>query len=177
MLELSLNFVVLFLLVVTAIAVVNISNLLTSTILLTIFSFLMAAEYLILGAPDVAITEAAVGAGISTILFLLALSLTGDSERKAKGNQLVPILIVLVTTFALIYATFGMPPFAVHDNPAQLHVAPYYLTQSYGDIAIPNVVTSILASYRGFDTLGETAVIFTAAMCVLLLLEKQRRKK
>ena len=85
----SLNIIVLFFLVVTAIAVVRVRNLFKSTVLLAIFSLLMAVQYLVLGAPDVAITEAAVGAGISTILLLLAMFLTGDKEKETKGKPLL----------------------------------------------------------------------------------------
>lgn len=170
----GLDFILLFFLVVTAIAVIVIPNLITSTVLLAIFSLLMAAQYLVLGAPDVAITEAAVGAGISTILLLLALSLVSDKEVPAKGNLFVPIIVALSTLVALIYTTFGMPPFGHADNPAQQHVSAYYIEQSAADIGISNVVTSVLASYRGFDTLGETVVIFTAGIAVLLLLMRKK---
>ena len=51
-----------------------------------------------------------------------------------------------------------------------MHVAPRYLAESGDVLHIPNVVTTVLASYRGFDTLGETIVVFTAGLGVLLLL-------
>jgi multicomponent Na+:H+ antiporter subunit B len=63
-----------------------------------------------------------------------------------------------------------MPRFGAPDNPVHRHVAPRYLEESPNEIGIPNVVTSVLASYRSYDTLGETAVIFTAVVGVLLLL-------
>jgi len=61
--------------------------------------------------------------------------------------------------------------------PVHQHVAPYYLNESPEQIGIPNVVTSILASYRGYDTLGELAVIFTAGIGVLGILGLRRRKR
>ena len=60
--------------------------------------------------------------------------------------------------------------------PANLHVAPRYIERSPTEIGIPNVVTSVLASYRGYDTLGEVGVIFTAGIGVLLLLGRRGRK-
>jgi multicomponent Na+:H+ antiporter subunit B len=72
-----------------------------------------------------------------------------------------------------------MPAFGDASAPAQLHVAPYYLQNAQAETGVPNVVTSILAAYRGFDTLGEVTVIFTAGMGVLVLLggaTKRRRK-
>ncbi len=71
---------------------------------------------------------------------------------------------------ALIYGTLDMPPFGAADNPVQTHVAPDYLQRTPVEIGIPNVVSAVLASYRGFDTLGEVVVVFTAAIAVLRLL-------
>jgi multicomponent Na+:H+ antiporter subunit B len=167
---LHLDYIVLLLLVISALAVVRSRNLLASTLFLTIFSLLMALQYLILGAPDVAITEAAVGAGISTIILLLALFHVGDVEKTVHSPWL-PLLIVCIVGALLIYVTVDMPAFGNAYAPANLHLAPYYLHVSPDDIGIPNVVTSILASYRGFDTFGETVVIFTAGVAVLLLLK------
>ena len=71
---------------------------------------------------------------------------------------------------ALIYGTLDMPAFGSADAPIHLHVAPAYIERTPIDTGVPNIVTAVLASYRGYDTLGETAVIFTAAIAVLLLL-------
>lgn len=166
------NLVLLFLLVVTAIGCVAITDLLGSVTLLGIFSLLMASMYLVLGAPDVAITEAAVGAGISTILFLVALLLTGKDEvNKVPTNiKFTALLVVTIMGGTLVYTTLALPPLGDPGAPVHEHVAPYYLNQSYQDIGIPNVVTSVLGSYRGFDTFGETIVILTAGFGVFLLL-------
>jgi multicomponent Na+:H+ antiporter subunit B len=53
---------------------------------------------------------------------------------------------------------------------------PLYIDGSENDIGVPNIVTSVLASYRGYDTLGETAVIFTAGIGVMLLLGRRREE-
>jgi multicomponent Na+:H+ antiporter subunit B len=70
-----------------------------------------------------------------------------------------------------------MPPFGDPANPIHHHVAPHYLEESEHEIGIPNVVTSVLASYRGYDTMGETTVIFAAAVGVLLLLARGPRPR
>ena len=69
-----------------------------------------------------------------------------------------------------------MPYFGFHDTPAHTHVAPRYLDDSMGEVGPPNIVTSVLASYRGYDTLGEVAVVFTAFIGVFLLLGAGTRK-
>ena len=85
-----------------------------------------------------------------------------------------------ITGGFLVYGTLDIPPFGEADNPVQTHVAPRYLEQSGTEIGVPNVVTSVLASYRGYDTLGEVAVVFTAGTGVLVLLGgawRARRKR
>src|SRR5687767_3059343 len=73
---LAIDWAVLTLLILSAFMAVRMRNLLGAAVILGIFSLLMALIYMLLDAPDVALTEAAVGAGISTVLFLGALSFT-----------------------------------------------------------------------------------------------------
>jgi multicomponent Na+:H+ antiporter subunit B len=140
-----------------------------------IYSLVSAAVFVALDAPDVAFTEAVVGAGISTVLMLATLALTDRHERRPAHRPWIPLAVVTVTGAFLVYGTLDIPSFGAPDNPIHQHVAPRYLQESGSEIGIPNVVTSVLASYRGYDTLGETTVIFTAGMSVLVLLGSARR--
>ena len=175
--DVAIDMILLCFLCITAVGIIYIKNLLVGAVLLSIFSLLMAALYLALSAPDVAITEAAVGAGFSTILFLLALSLTGFEEKKHNGSFWLPLITVLLCAGGLIYATLGMPNFGSADTPIHTYLAPHYIDESGKEIGIPNIVTSVLASYRGYDTLGETVVIFTAAISILALLSQRLTKR
>jgi|AntAceMinimDraft_12_1070368.scaffolds.fasta_scaffold02776_9 multicomponent Na+:H+ antiporter subunit B len=157
------------LLAIAAIATVMASNLFISSMWFGIFSLLMASNFFILDAADVALTEAAVGAGVSTVLFMGALALTGDKEVKNKLNWLA-VVVLGVLAFALFIATFDQPRLGDPNAPVHMHVAPWYLEQTPNLINIPNVVTAILASFRGYDTLGEVLVIFTAGIGVLSVL-------
>jgi multicomponent Na+:H+ antiporter subunit B len=65
-----------------------------------------------------------------------------------------------------------MPPWGDPNSPASLHVSPRYIEKTVEETATPDMVTSVLADYRGYDTLGETTVIFTAGLSCLLLLRK-----
>ncbi len=141
-----------------------------------IYSLVMAGVFVILDAVDVAFTEAAVGAGITTVLMLATLALTTSREKIPVHTPLLPLVVVLVTGGALIYATPEMPEFGDPQAPANLHVVPRYLEDSGTEVGLPNVVTSVLASYRGYDTLGEVTVIFTAGIGVILLLGSWRRR-
>ena len=154
----------------TAITILWLRSLLAVVMLSGIYSLLAASMFVALDAVDVAFTEAAVGAGISTVLMMATLALTGEKERSPTHMPLLSLVVVLITGAALIYATFYMPEFCASDAPVNLHVAPRYLNESFGEVGLPNVVTSVLASYRGYDTLVEVTVIFTAAVAVMMLL-------
>jgi len=162
----------LVLLAITGVTIIRLRNLFAAVMMAGIYSLLSAGLFVVMDAVDVAFTEAAVGAGISTVLMLGTLALVGHQEKKPRRPAIVPLFVVLVTGGILVYGTSQMPPFGHADNPIHQHVAPYYLEESEREIDIPNVVTSVLASYRGYDTMGETAVVFTAMVGVLLLLAR-----
>ncbi|MDQ2092165.1 DUF4040 domain-containing protein [Marimonas arenosa] len=164
-------------LVMTALAIVRTRRLFATAMLSGVFSLLSAQLFVVLDAVDVAFTEAAVGAGISTVLMLGTLALTGRVEKRSTHSPFLPLLVVGMTGAVLIYGTLDMPNFGAADAPAQTHVSPDYLERSPHEIGVPNVVTAVLASYRGFDTLGETAVVFTAGIGVLFLISALRRRR
>jgi multicomponent Na+:H+ antiporter subunit B len=161
----------------TAVAIVRLHNLFAVVMLWGIYSLLSAGIFVELDAVDVAFTEAAVGAGITTILLLGTLALTTDRERIPIRVRMVPLSVVLITGAALIYGTLDLPALGDPNAVANQHVAPRYIEDSGREVGVPNIVTSVLASYRGYDTLGEVAVIFTAGIGVLILLGRSRRKK
>lgn len=147
-------------------------NLFSAAMLTGIFSFLSAGLFVLMNAVDVAFTEAAVGAGISTVLILATLSLTDDTEERAPRSWLA-VGVVVLTGLALVVGTFDMPAYADPTAPIHEGVAAHYVDHSWDEIGLPNIVTSVLASYRGFDTFGELAVVFTAGVGVKLLLRSK----
>lgn len=142
-----------------------------------LYSLLSAVFFVLMDAVDVAFTEASVGAGISTILMLSTLTLTGQFEDPTRHKTWTALVVVVITGTLLIIGTSDMPQFGDPNNPVQTHVGPHYIEESYEEIHVPNVVTSVLASYRGFDTFGETVVIFAAGIGVLSLLGFSKRKE
>jgi multicomponent Na+:H+ antiporter subunit B len=171
LISLTADIVLLTMMIVIALAVVFTRSLLASILLMSIYSLVAAIWFVMLDAPDVAFTEAAVGAGVSTIVLLGATLLArGESERRTWKNVAAPLAVVLATGAALVYAASGLPDFGDPTSPANSHVGRTYLETTPDDIGIPNVVTAVLASYRGFDTLGETVVIFAASIGVALML-------
>ena len=158
----------------TGIAIVRLHNLFAVVMLAGIYSLLSAGIFVQLDAVDVAFTEAAVGAGISTIVMLGTLALTSDRESTPIKFRPVALIVVLVTGYAVIHGTLDMPVLGDPAAPVHQHVAPRYIEASGREIGIPNIVTSVLARYRGYGTVGEVTVIFTAGIGVLVLLGRLR---
>lgn len=187
---------------VSAIAVIRTQSLFSAVILSGVYSLLMAMVWTNMRALDVAFTEASVGAGISTVLLLGALVWCGRQEKKT-APDLRAIALVLITGAVLIYGTLDMPAFGDPLAAIHQHRVPELMAQTVGkhpdaatfyDIHDPafiehahhvvhplddfgghvtNTVTSLLASYRGFDTMFETTVIFTAGIALVLLLRRR----
>lgn len=167
LIDLSLLTMMLF----VAIAMLRSRHLFAVVMLSGIYSLLSAAFFVSLDAVDVAFTEAAVGAGVSTVLMLAGMLLTARREKPVtSGRQPVALAAVIAAGAALFYATIDMPAFGDPNSPANSYVGLLYIEATARDIEVPNIVTAVLASYRGFDTLGETVVIFTAGVAVILLL-------
>jgi len=172
-------------LVATAVVVARLEDLFAAAMLTGMFSLLSAGLFTLMDAVDVAFTEAAVGAGISTVLMLGTLALTSRKEHQQK-TRLLPFVVVILTGAALVYGTLDMPHYgspgtgpepAAGNAVIHHHVAPEYIKGTATEFGLPNIVTAVLASYRSYDTLGETAVIFTAAVGVLLLLAPGRKRR
>jgi len=171
-----INFILLIFLAAVTLGIVGLRNLFAIVVLSGGYSFVMATLLIVMDAVDVGMTEAAVGAGVSTVLLLSALHLTSTETGPSKHSNLLPLALVILIGAALIYGTWDLPMYGDPETPVHRHVGPYYLENSVRQTTIPNVVTSVLASYRGYDTLGETAVIFTAGIGVMMLLRGRRKK-
>ena len=177
MIELIINITLLAFLAITAVAIMRMTNLFAIIMLFSIFSFLSAGLFVVMDAVDVAFTEAAVGAGISTVLMLATLALTRDKQEKppTAHRPWLPLTVVIITGSALVYGTWDIAHFGSPDAPPQVHVAPGYIERSIPETGVQNVVTAVLASYRGFDTLGEVVVVFTAGISVMILIGSRRK--
>jgi len=168
---LLLDIGLLTLLVIVAIAIVRMRSLFAIVMLQGVYSLVAAAWFVTLDAVDVAFTEAAVGAGVSTVLMLAAMLLADrQSARIPMNRQWGPLAVVIIAGFALLYAVPDLPAYGDANSPANSYVGTDYLAKTATEVDVPNVVTAVLASYRGYDTFGEAVVIFAAGLGVLLLL-------
>ncbi len=173
------NVMLLAILSATAVAIARLRALYEAAMIAALLSLVTASLFVLLDAVDVAFTEAAVGVGLSTVLLLTALALTRSREANTPRSRHLPgLLAVLLAGGTLAYASQDLPEFGAAGNPVHSHpVTDVYLQRSQEDIGIPNIVTAVLASYRGLDTLGELVVVFTAGLTVLSLLGPFARPK
>lgn len=176
---LALNLLLLAILVITGLAVAHLRMLFPVAMLTGLYSLTSASLFMLLDAPDVAFTEAAVGAGITTVLFFATFGLTRATEKPVTiPRRALGLAVTLVTGAVLFYASLDMPHFGAADTPLQTHpIRQRYLAAMPEEIGVPNAVTAVLGSYRGYDTLGETTVIFTAGIAVLMLLGVWRGRR
>lgn len=175
--EALIHAVLLTLLAGVTIAITGQRSLFGVVILAGVYSFLMASVLIVLDAVDVAMTEASVGAGISTVILLATLHMTKSREYPQPRNVALPLFVSAIAGAAVVWGTLDLPPVGAPDTPIHVHTAPRYLSHSVKETHAPNVVTAVLADYRGYDTLGETTVILTAGIGVMMLLKGRRRRQ
>lgn len=168
-----LNVALLLLLLITTFFIVFSNHLVVSAVLMCAFSSLIALIYLIMNAPDVAITEASVGAGLSTVFTFAALS-SIKNHKVNLSHDYITLFFMLFLVVCLSHFMIQLPDFGDYNAPIHLHVAPYYVENTEKVAGIPNIVTAVLASFRGYDTFGETVVVFTAALCITLILKEEK---
>lgn len=150
-------------------------NLINSIIAMAVFSLFISVCYLIMDAPDVAMTEVALGACLSTCVLLNVVKAVGDNYTDhGKAKKIFAGLVCSGFILALSWIVNDLPEFGAEDSPLQTHLTRYYIENTAKDIAIPSMVAAILASYRGFDTLGETAVILIAGLAVLVIISRRK---
>ena len=152
-----------------------IRDLVSAVVVFGAYSFLMCLIWTGMGAVDVAFTEAAVGAGVSTVFFIAVLF---NTTRQIKFNPLdlsVKIASGLLCGFfgyLLFLGVTDLPTWGDADAPVNAGVASYYVKEAYNDTKVPNLVTTVLADYRSFDTMFETAVVFIAMLGIFTLLRR-----
>jgi multicomponent Na+:H+ antiporter subunit B len=170
------NIPLLILLIVTAAGAILVKDLVGAVLILGSYSFFLALAWAWLGAVDVAFTEAVVGAGLSTVFFLL--TLFHSAPKEAPDDQFRPpwqaTLGLVALGMLLLYGATDLPSLGDLQSPPNSHISPFYIEQSYTDTRTPNMVTAVLMDYRALDTLIETAVIFTAGVVCALLLRRSQ---
>lgn len=159
----------------TAIGTAIFRDVLSAIVIFAAYSLGMALLYTFLLAPDVGLTEAAIGAGVTTILLIVTLSRTSRPREVPRFERVHWTGATIVTGFVAVIAwtTLQLPPLGDRDAIAWANeaVTQHYLSSAYLETGVENAVTAVLAAYRGFDTFGEAVVVFTVVVAVLLVLD------
>lgn len=158
-----------------SVMVVRGTNLFSILVTSSVFSMFCALNYLVMMAPDVALTEAAVGACATTCILLASLKFFPETILPER-NKLLVFFAVLFLFIFLSYFTLDIHSYGDSQAITNSGAVEYYKKNTGKDIGLHSMVSAILASYRGLDTFGETLVIFTAGLSVLLILKPQTKK-
>lgn len=151
-------------------------DVLAAIIVFGAYSLGIAVVWVLLRAPDVGLTEAAVGAGVVTVLLLLTIAKTVRPAGEARFESVnLPALGVAVALVAVLSTTLlSLPAVGAADSAvASSEVTAYYLENAYSETEVKNAVTAVLAAYRGFDTFGEAVVVYAAGIGILVVLRRE----
>lgn len=174
------NFVLLIiigsLLILTCLKLIFSETLIETIILMSIFSLLISLCYLLMDAPDVAMTEVALGACLSTCVLLNFIRIVETKDKLRSDNKVISLILCLSLVSVLSWAALDLPEYGAKNSALQSHVNKYYIENTQKDTGLPSYVAAILASYRGYDTLGETSVILIAGLGVLLILSRRKEE-
>lgn len=163
--------------IITAVGTVFLRDVLASIVVFAAYSLGMAILYGVYRAPDVALTEAAIGAGVTTILLLLTLARTVRplSDATVESVHWPGLLAAAGLAGGLFYTLPALPAIGDPSAPAWANpdVTQYYIENAYADLHVENAVMAVLAAYRGFDTFGEAVVVFAAIVAAMLVLDRE----
>ncbi len=176
----QLDLIILTLIILCALATISVQDLLSAAIIFGAYSFLMCLLWTEMGSVDVGFTEAAVGAGVGTVFCIAAVFQTTRKvkvDHQMNPSKFIGLLAASFIGIVLLIAQGDFPAWADPDSPASRYLSPHFITNTIAETSVPNIVTSVLADYRGFDTMFETAVIFAAGVAVFAILRRGRGKE
>lgn len=174
--ELTLSILLGFM-IIGAIFALHAKDLLSAVIAAGIVGYSLVICFLLLKAPDLAIVQIVV----ETITLIIMVAVVLDSTReelkvKIDRQQIINIslafIFMLVLIFFFMQATKMLNPFGEHT----LRMASAYVGETAAKTGAANLVTGVLFDFRGYDTLGEATILFTAALGVLTILRIKGKK-
>lgn len=129
--------------------------------------------YYAYNAADVALTEIAIGMFLTFFFFYIVHFKTYTHAPEHK-KMLSTIFIGFCT--ACIFGILLYMAYLLENISLTTTYSEYYNKNTYEETHVPNTITAILASYRGFDTLGETLIIATSSLGIATILKGKRKK-
>lgn len=167
-------YILLGLMIVGAFVAVWVRNLLSSVITLGVIGLGVSVVFLLLKAPDIALTQLVVE--IMAVIILIRSTIDRDISKTDSGARPLGTLFGLAIAVMLAVAAAGvlrvLPPFG---HPL-MSVSRFYPASAVQQTGAVNVVTSIILDFRGYDTLGEATILFTAVVGVVTVMRSRGRK-
>lgn len=161
--------------IIGAIIAVTVKDLLSSIIAVGVTGLGVCLTFLILKAPDLAITQLVVE--VLCLIILIRATIRTDLPFATTGRWFFNTLITL--TFIILF--LGISYVTLLDLPAFGHpimkVAKIYLEQGFIKTGAANIISAVILDYRAYDTLGEATILFTAVIGVLAVMRRVGRKK
>lgn len=186
--------ILLFFMIVGALIAIETTNLLSSIICVGAVGFLLSIAFLLLGAPDIAITQVVVE--ILCLVILIRATISRDLTTISGDREFLGLIVTVV--MVLSFSLFGLkmldefPPFGqsvierCEDAPSRTYVTYEVVTDAGKQVnegwalkesGSANIVTAILLDFRAYDTLGEATVLFCSILGALALLRRKARNR
>jgi len=174
--ELALSILLGFM-IIGAIFAIHAKDLLSAVIAAGIVGYSLVICFLLLKAPDLAIVQIVV----ETITLIIMVAVVLDSTREELKinidrqqilNISLALIFILVLIFFFVQAIETLNPFGQHS----LRMASAYVGETAAKTGSANLVTGVLFDFRGYDTLGEATILFTAAIGILSILRIKGKK-
>ena len=168
-------YILLIFMIIGALVAIEIKDLLSSVIAVGAVGLGLSIVFLILKAPDVAITQLVVE--ILCLIILIRATLKRDIPFSTTGrwffNTVITVCFIATFLYVASKATTDMPQFG---HPI-MKVASTYLEEGLTKTGASNLVASVILDFRAYDTLGEATILFTAVIGVLAIVRRIGRKK
>lgn len=168
-------YILLIFMILGAIVAIEVKDLLSSVVAVGAVGLGLSIVFLVLKAPDVAMTQLVVE--ILCLIILIRATLKRDLPFSTSGrwvfNTLVTVGFIAIFLFAAMKCLKDLPEFGY---PA-MRVASTYLKEGLSKTGATNLVSSVILDYRAYDTLGEATVLFTAVIGVLAVVRRKGRKR
>lgn len=175
----NLIIVLFFLVIIGAVISIWTRDLLSAIIAMGVAGVFLAVIFVLLGAPEVAITQVIVEILLFIVLIRSAVrrELNLAEAWRTVGGVAIAASVAALLLVLLVVGFKGMPQFGqpVMDR-VQGTASQQYLLNSAEETGNTNVLTAILIDYRPLDTLGQLAILFTAAVGVVALLRRKARR-
>ncbi|MBU8921340.1 MAG: DUF4040 domain-containing protein [Bacteroidales bacterium] len=161
--------------IVGSIVAIESKNLLSSVISVGIVGFSLGIIFLMLGAPDIAITQVVVE--ILILVILIRATITTDNTAIEKHKDTFPVVVSLIFFgLFLIFAYFAVQELPQFGDPLPREAAAHYLENGAEETGAMNIVTAVLLDYRAYDTMGEATVLFASIVGSFVILRRRGRK-